>query len=107
MDVLACYSIAMNKSAELDYIKEKSLPELKRAGVLKSAIFGSFARGDANKESDIDFLVELPKGASLVDFIRLKQSLEFSLGKRVDLVTYRSISKFLKDKIMRDQMPLL
>lgn len=96
----------MLNSIDLNYIKEKSLPELKKAGVLKSAIFGSFARGDANKESDVDFLVELPKDASLIDFIRLKQSLEFSLGKRVDLVTYHSISKFLKNKILRDQMQL-
>ncbi len=96
----------MSKSAELKYIKEKSLPELKKAGVLRSAIFGSFARGDANKESDVDFLVELPKSASLVDFIRLKQSLESSLGKRVDLVTYRSVSKFLKNKILRRQIQL-
>ena len=96
----------MTNSAELSYIKEKSLPELKKAGVLKSAIFGSFARGDANKKSDVDFLVELPKSASLVDFIRLKQSLESSLGKRVDLVTYRSISKFLKNKILRRQIQL-
>ena len=96
----------MTNSAELNYIKEKSLPELKKAGVLRSAIFGSFARGDANKKSDVDFLVELPKGASLIDFIRLKQSLESSLGKRIDLVTYRSISKFLKKEILRNQIPL-
>jgi len=71
--------------------------------VKKAALFGSYARGDNNKKSDIDILIELPKGMSLFGFADLKMDLEEKLKKEVDLVTYRSIHPLLKDQIIREQ----
>ncbi len=84
-------------------IKKQSLPIFKSQGVLKAAIFGSFARGDNKKNSDIDFLVKMKKNKSLFDFLELKFALEKKLNKKVDLVSYMGIHPFIKDKILEEQ----
>lgn len=92
---------------DLDTIKEKVLPILKDAGVTRSSIFGSYVRGENREDSDIDMLVELPKGKSLLDLVGLEMKLEEALGKKVDLLTYKSISPYLKEYIQRDQVQIL
>ena len=91
----------------MDYIKEKSLPELKKAGVLRSSVFGSFARGEAGPESDVDILIELPDSKTMFDLIELGEKLESALGRKVDLVTYRSIHHLLRDRILQEQVSIL
>ena len=79
------------------------LNKIKHAENIERIIFfGSAARGEADKESDIDILIEPPKGMGLA-FIRLKRDLEQSLGKKVDLVSFRGISPYLKDSILKYQ----
>lgn len=94
-------------SPKLDNIKNKVLPVLKDAGVIRSSIFGSYARGEENEESDVDVLVELPKGKSLLDLVRLQRKLGEVLVKKVDLLTYNSISPLIKNYIQRDQVQIL
>ncbi len=91
----------------IEEIKKKALPVLKEAGVLRSSIFGSIARGQATESSDIDILVELPEGKTLLDFVGLKMNLEDALKRDVDLLTYRSISPLLKDSIIENQAKIL
>lgn len=88
-------------------IKNKILPILKQAGVKRSSLFGSFVRGEETKSSDIDILVELPKGSSLLDLIGLEMELKKAVGKKVDLLTYNSIHPLLKDHIQKDQLQIL
>lgn len=88
-------------------IKNKILPILKQAGVKRSSLFGSYVRGEETKESDIDILVELPKGSSLLDLIGLEMELQKAVGKKVDLLTYNSINPLLKNYIQRDQLQIL
>ena len=76
---------------DIQQIKDKITPILKEAGVLRSSIFGSVARGEARSDSDIDILVDLPQGKSLFDLVDLQDQLEKRLGKKVDVGTYRSI----------------
>ncbi len=92
---------------KLEEIKKKALPVLKEAGVLRGAFFGSYVRGEQTNKSDIDILVELPKGSSLFDLIGLEQRLEEVLKNKVDLVTYKSVSPRIKDYIEKDQLPIL
>ena len=94
-------------TAFLKNITSKVLPVLKGAGVSKSSLFGSYVRGDYRKDSDIDILVELPNGSSLLDLVRLEKKLENALGKKVDLLTYNSIHPLLKDYIRKDQLQIL
>jgi predicted nucleotidyltransferase len=91
----------------LNEIKQKALPVLKEAGVTRSSLFGSYVRGDENEESDIDMLVELPKGKTLLDLIRLERKLESILGKDVDVTTYKSVSPLLRQYIQKDQISIL
>lgn len=91
----------------LNEIKEKALPLLKKAGVLKSSIFGSVARGENLPDSDVDILVELPEGASLFDLFDLQEELQNALGKKVDLGTYRSVRPLLRDEIFSGQVRIL
>lgn len=92
---------------KIDQIKSKVIPILKQAGVTKSAIFGSYARGDQTKGSDIDILVELPKDSSLLDLVGLEMDLKKAMGRKVDLLTYNSIHPLLKDYIQKDQVRIL
>lgn len=87
-------------------IKPKITPLLKRAGVIRSAIFGSFAKGTGDEKSDIDILVEFKAGKTLLDLIALKAELENALAQQVDLLTYKSLSPFLKDKILQEQVSI-
>jgi hypothetical protein len=64
------------------------------------------ARGEAGEDSDVDILVDLPRGKSLFDLAGLKIELEKSLGRKVDLVTYNSIYPRLKEFVLKDQFLL-
>lgn len=87
-------------------LKKKILPTLKRQGVTKAAVFGSFARGEARKRSDVDLLVRLTSDKSLLDVAGLKIELEETLGRRVDIVEYSAIHPLLKKKILKEQIPI-
>ncbi|MCL5775036.1 MAG: nucleotidyltransferase family protein [Patescibacteria group bacterium] len=91
-------------SEEVLTIQKQIVPILKEAGVLKSSLFGSIARGEADEKSDVDILVELPKGKSLFDLIDLQDKLETTLGKKVDIGTYASIKRVIRDKVLKEQV---
>lgn len=91
----------------INQIKQKAVPVLKKEGVIRSAIFGSYAWGEAREDSDIDILVEFPKGKSFFDLIRLERELKKTLEKEVDVITYNSIHPLLKDIILREQIQIL
>lgn len=82
------------------------LPVLKKYGVKKASLFGSYVRGDFDHDSDVDLIIEPPSGMGL-EFIQLKHELEDSLQKKVDLITYQSINKYLKPYILQFEQPIL
>jgi predicted nucleotidyltransferase len=87
-------------------IKSKILPVLKKYGVKRASLFGSVARGESTKNSDIDLLVELPEGSSLFELGGLKMELEELLGLKVDILTFNSLHHLLKDKILKEQVAI-
>ena len=91
---------------ELQKIKRQIIPILKKAGVKKTEIFGSFARGDFNKRSDVDLIVHLGSKMGLFEFVKLKEDLEKKLGRRVDMITPKSIHKLLRPHINRDKQKI-
>lgn len=86
------------------YLYKNTKDIFSRYGVKKAAVFGSYARGENRNDSDIDFLVELGKSMSLLDFIGLKLDLENKLGSKVDVVQYKTIKPSLKDAILKDEV---
>jgi len=82
---------------------KKMTPVFKDQGVIKAAIFGSFARGEEKKNSDIDILVKLPTGKSLLDLIKLELDLEDILGRKVDILPYNSVHPVLRKIIFKEQ----
>ena len=64
-------------------IRKKAVPILKKSGVARSAVFGSVARGEAKRKSDIDFLIEFEGKKTLFDLVGLKLALEDGLKKKL------------------------
>jgi predicted nucleotidyltransferase len=75
-------------------------------GARNVRIFGSTARGDNTVESDLDLLVEMEEGRSLVDHVALKQDLEDLLGQDVDVVTEASLHPRIRERVLREAILL-
>jgi predicted nucleotidyltransferase len=89
-------------------IRNIIVKHLKEFNPLKVGVFGSFARGDNKKGSDIDILVEFKNPPSLLTLIRLENELSEVLGYKVDLVTTGAIkNKRIKDSIKKDLISIL
>jgi len=94
----------------MDRIKQtskKMLPLLRKYGVVKAGIFGSFARGESTRKSDIDVLVKFKGKKSLFDLVRLEREMKSALRKDVDLITYKSINPLLKGQILKEEIRIL
>lgn len=65
-------------------------------------VFGSMARGEAKKKSDIDLIVRFSKRKSLLSLVRLERELSEALGRKVDLLTEEAISPYLRDQILKE-----
>lgn len=77
-----------------------------RYGAHDVRVFGSVARGEDDRESDVDFLVELEAGRSLLDLGGLQMELEDLLGCRVDVVTVRGLKARIRERVLREAMPV-
>jgi len=76
--------------------------QLKKYGIHSLSVFGSVARGQARKNSDVDILVDFEKPVGLFEYARLKMYLESVLGREVDLVTPEALRKELREDILRE-----
>jgi hypothetical protein len=82
--------------------KEKIISILKEHGAKKISIFGSYARGVATNKSDLDIIVEFEAPKGLITFVGIENELSEILGIKVDLLTERSISPYLIDRIKKE-----
>jgi predicted nucleotidyltransferase len=93
--------------ADVLKIKREEILRLAREhGARNVRVFGSVARGEARPESDIDFLVDMEGGRSLLDLIEFGQALEELLQRKVDILTDGGLSPYLKDRIHAEASPL-
>jgi len=97
----------MKTNKELEDLKIKIIPVLKEYKVTQAGIFGSYARGEQKKNSDIDILIKIHNDASLMTLIGLKMKLEKIIKRKVDLVEYETIRKELKEWILNDEIRIL
>ena len=84
--------------------RDKIVQLADKYGAKNIRIFGSFARGDNNSESDADFLVNME--GSLLRRIAFIQDLEDLLGRKVDVVTEKSVHWYVRERIMKEAVPL-
>lgn len=87
-------------------MKRKVIEFLQGHGAKRIAIFGSYARGEETRESDLDILVEFSGRKSLLDIIGMEQDLSDIIGIKVDLLTERSIEPQIMSEIRKDMAPV-
>ena len=86
--------------------RSKILQIAARHGARKVRVFGSVARGTARRDSDVDFLVELEKGRSLLDHAALIVDLERLLKRPVDVASERGLRPPVRKQVLKDAIPL-
>lgn len=77
-----------------------------RHGAKDVRVFGSLARGEGREGSDLDLLVTLGEGRSLLDLVGLKQDLEDLVKRPVDVVTEQALSPYLREHVLSEAIPL-
>jgi uncharacterized protein len=96
--------IDVNKIRLLILERKDEIKEKFKAEVI--GIFGSYARGEEKKGSDIDFLVRFGEGASLFELVELGDYLEDLFGVYVDVVSERALHPMMKDEVLRELVPV-
>jgi predicted nucleotidyltransferase len=90
----------------LDQNRTEILRLAAKYGASHVRVFGSVARGEADSDSDVDFLVDLEHGRSLLDLGGLQYELESLLRCPVDVVTERGLKARLRERALRDAVPV-
>lgn len=95
---------------EIDKILKKKRVQIlqiaEKHGASNLRIFGSVAKGKARQSSDLDILIELEPGKSLLDHAALLQELEKLLGCKVDVVTEKGLKERIREQILQEAVPL-
>lgn len=81
-------------------------PRGRRGSSAPVRIFGSVARGEADEESDVDSLVDMEQGRSLMDMGGLLMDLQELLGCKVDVVSEKGLRSRIRDRILEEAVPL-
>lgn len=84
----------------IEEVRQKITPLFEEYGVLYAGVFGSVARGEDTPESDVDILVRLGTPMGMFRYMRFVNGLEQSLRKKVDLVTEKSLNKFVRPYVL-------
>ena len=91
---------------ELVVRREELLTVARSHGAVRVRVFGSTARGTAGPASDVDFLVELEPGRTLLDLIALMREWGALLGRRADVTTPAALHPMLAERILAEARPL-
>ena len=86
--------------------RSEILDVARKHGARNVRVFGSVARGDAGPDSDVDILVELEPGRSLLDHAALMLDLSDLLGCKVDVVSDRALHWYIRDRVLAAAVPL-
>ncbi len=98
--------IKIKDNINIEELKKRIIPILKKYGVTRAGIFGSYARGEQNNKSDVDILIELKEDYDLIEYIQLKNIIENTIKKKIDLVEYSTIRQELRNNILNEEIPI-
>jgi predicted nucleotidyltransferase len=94
----------------IEELLSENRPAILRAAKAHGAgnvrVFGSVARGEASADSDVDLLVDLEPGRSLLDHAALVIELETLLGRKVDVAIARGLRSRIRDRVLKEAIPL-
>ena len=96
----------MQKEDILAFLKSQKKYLYNKFSIKSLNLFGSFARGDYDKNSDIDILVEFNKTPDLLTFIEIEEYLSKKLKRKVDLVIKRKLKPQIKDTILKEAIAI-
>ena len=96
----------MSVLSQLKKNRDKLFAIAKNRGAYNIRVFGSVSREEEEEESDIDFLVSMEQGRSLLDMVGLQQDLTSFLRRDVDVISDDGLNKYLRDRIINEAMPL-
>jgi len=91
---------------KIGLFKDKIIKILRKYHVKKAGIFGSYARGEQRKNSDIDIIIAPPKDMGL-EFVGLALELEKKLKKKVDLLSYNGIHNLIKKRVLEEERRII
>lgn len=95
--------------SQLEFLRTKREEILRLAmarGAIRARVFGSVARNQESESSDVDFLVELKPGTSLIDHASLIVDIERLLGKKVDVITERGLRPRIRGQVISEAVAL-
>jgi predicted nucleotidyltransferase len=97
------------KKPGIQELKTKLPPVLRRYDIIRAAMFGSVARGEAAPESDLDLLVEYAPDTvpSLRELVALHEELATLAGRKVEIVEYHLLRSRVRKRVMQDQVPVM
>lgn len=98
--------IKMDTQTLLKTRRKEILELASKNGAANVRVFGSVARGEDKPDSDIDFLVNLQSGRSLLDLARLLRELKALLGRDVDVVTEAGLRARIKQRVLKEARPI-
>lgn len=99
--------IQPSEKASIAKIRKAITPLLKQNDVIRAGVFGSYARGQEKKNSDVDIAIRFRGKKSLLSLARLEINIEKKLKKRADVLTYNSINPHLKERILNEEVRIL
>ena len=88
----------------IDEIRQKVIPVAKKYGIKRLSLFGSYARGEADSESDVDFLIDSGHLRGMINYFSFVFALEDKLKCHVDVVMDGSSDKEFLAKIKNDEV---
>jgi len=91
----------------LEAFKEQIKGILNKYPISKAAVFGSFARGEENRSSDIDLLIETSKPISMFAILRIERELGIIMNRKIDIVEYSAIKRSIKQNILSEAIPII
>ena len=100
-----------DEALSIDSIRLMILPVVLKYGIERATLFGSYARGEAKEDSDVDFLIECNGIDTMTEYLSLTDDLKTSIGKNVDIVMYDALqtdrsraAKRLRQNIEKDKV---
>lgn len=99
-----CDNMTVN---QINEYRDTIIPILLKNDVDRAGIFGSFARNEADEDSDIDILVHFKERKGLFDLARLEMELEKVALRKVEVITYDSITPLIKERVLKEEVKIL